>query len=137
MIKKLSKWVVRNPMLIIIISTALLIPSLLGFLLTPVDYDILSFLPAQTEPGDLDDSNAMYGLNIIDDVFQSSSISVVIMEDLSPKEMNRICDNVNDVEGVSSAMWVGSVADIGIPESMYPDALKEILYSEKNGHKST
>ena len=137
MIKKLSKWVVRNPMLIIIISTALLIPSLLGFLLTPVDYDILSFLPAQTEPGDLDDSNAMYGLNIIDDVFQSASISVVIMEDLSPKEMNRICDNVNDVEGVSSAMWVGSVADIGIPESMYPDALKEILYSEKNGHKST
>ncbi len=137
MINKLSKWVVRNPNLIILIATLLLIPSLLGFIFTPVDYDILSFLPSQNEPGDIEDPNAVYGINIIDEVFESSSISIIIMEDLTPKEMNRIAEKVNTVEGVSNAMWVGSVADIGIPESMYPDALKDMLFAEKNGHKST
>ncbi len=137
MINKVAKWVVRNPNLIIWVSVILLIPSLLGFVFTPVDYDILSFLPAQSEPGEIDDSNAMYGLKIVDEVFESSTLSIVIMEDLSPKEMDKICDNVNMVDGVSSATWVGSVADIGIPESMYPDAVKDMLYHEEDGHKST
>lgn len=137
MIVKLSKWVVRHTNIIIIVALALLVPSLVGFVLTPVNYDILSILPNQDEPGDIEDSNAIYGIDIIDEVFQSSSISVVIMEDLSPKEMDRICEDVNEVKGVSQAMWVGSVADIGIPESMYPDALKDMLYSVKDGHKST
>ncbi|MGN1480219.1 MAG: MMPL family transporter, partial [Acutalibacteraceae bacterium] len=137
MIVKLSKWVVRHTNLIIIVALVLLVPSLIGFVLTPVNYDILSILPNQDEPGDIEDSNSIYGIDIIDEVFQSSSISVVIMEDLSPKEMDRICEDVNEVKGVSQAIWVGSVADIGIPESMYPDALKEMLYSEKDGHKST
>lgn len=134
MITKLSKWVVKNPTLILILAVALLIPSAISYLLTPINYDILSFLPEQSEPGDIDDTNAVYGIGVVGD---SATISVVIMEDLSPKEMDRICENVNNVEGVSSAMWVGSVADIGIPESMYPDALKEMLYAEKDGHKST
>ncbi len=137
MLNKLAKWVVRNPNLIIMVAVILLIPSLLGFVFTPVNYDILSFLPAQDEPGDIEDSNAVYGLKIVDEIFESSTISIVIMEDLSPKEMDKICDKVNMVDGVSSALWVGSVADIGIPESMYPDAIKEMLYHEEDGHKST
>lgn len=134
MITKLSKWVVKNPMLVILIAIGIMIPSAISYLLTPINYDILSFLPVQTEPGDIDDSNAVYGINVVGD---SANISIVIMEDLTPKEMNRICENVNEVEGVASAMWVGSVADIGIPESMYPDVLKEMLYAEKDGKKST
>ncbi len=135
MVTKLSKWVVKNPMLIIIIAVALLVPATISYLVTPVNYDILSFLPEQDEPGDIADSNAVFGINVVGD---SANISVVIMEDLSPKEMNRICENVNEVEGVASAMWVGSVADIGIPESMYPDILKDMLYAEtKDGKKST
>ena len=134
MITKLSKWVVKNPMLIIIIAIAVMIPSAISYLLTPINYDILSFLPVQSEPGDIDDSNAVYGINVVGD---SANISIVIMENLTPKEMNKICEDVNAVEGVASAMWVGSVADIGIPESMYPDILKEMLYAEKDGKKST
>ncbi len=135
MITKLSKWVVKNPALIIIIVVTLLIPCIISYFLTPVNYDILSFLPEQSEPGDIEDSNAVYGIGVVGD---SATISVVIMEDLSPKEMDRICENVNEVKGVASAVWVGSVADIGIPESMYPDVLKDMLYAEtKDGKKST
>ncbi len=135
MITKLSKWVVKNPNLILIITVALMIPSLIGYLFTPVNYDILSFLPEQEELGDIEDTNAVYGIGVVGD---SANISVVIMESLTPKEMDRICEKVNMVDGVSSAMWVGSVADIGIPESMYPDMLKEMLYAENSeGKEST
>ncbi len=136
MITKLSKWVVKNPMLIIFIAIALLVPATISYLLTPINYDILSFLPEQSEPGDIEDSNAVFGIDVVGD---SANISIIIMEDLSPKEMDRIAEKVNAVEGVASAMWIGSVADIGIPESMYPDVLKEFLYGvdKETGKKST
>lgn len=135
MLTKLSKCIVKNPNLICILAVALMVPSLIGYLVTPVNYDILSFLPAQEELGDIEDTNAVYGIGVVGD---TANLSIVIMEDLSPKEMDRICDNVNKVDGVASAMWVGSVADIGIPESMYPDMLKEMLYAENaQGGEST
>lgn len=129
MINKLAKWVVRHPSLIILIAVLLLVPSLIGYVCTGINYDILSFLPNQTEPGEIEDSNAVYGLNIIDDVFESASTSVVIVENLPGKEINKVRDKIADIEGVAQVVWVGSVADISIPTSMYPDALKEMLYS--------
>lgn len=129
MINKLAKWVVRHPSLIILIAVLLLVPSLIGYVCTGINYDILSFLPNQTEPGEIEDSNAVYGLNIIDEVFESASTSIVIVEDLSGKEINKVRDNIADIDGVAQVVWVGSVADISIPTSMYPDALKEMLYS--------
>lgn len=129
MINKMSKWIVQHPNLIIFVSLILLIPSLLGYLFTGINYDILSFLPNQSEAGSIEDSNAVYGLGIIDEVFESASTSIIIVKDLTGKEINRVVEKVSEVEGVSQAMWVGSVADISIPTSMYPDMLKEMLYS--------
>lgn len=129
MITKIAKWVVRHPALIIILAVALIIPSGVGYFCTGVDYDILSFLPDQKEPGEIEDSNAVYGLNIIDDVFQSASVSIVVVENMPAKETNRIQQKVLEVEGVATCAWIGSVADMGIPLSMVPDNIKEMLYS--------
>ncbi len=131
MIKKLSKWVVKHPSLILIIAAALVIPSAVGYFCTGVNYDILSLLPEQKEASaDINETNAIFGLNeVIDNVFDASSTSFVVIEDLSPKQINRLRDKILDVEGVEQCIWAGSVADISIPQSMYPDAVKEMLYS--------
>ena len=131
MVNKLSKWVVRHPTLIIIIALALIVPSAIGYFCTDVNYDILSLLPAQKEAStDINETNAIFALNeVIDNVFDASSTSFVVIEDLSPKQINRIREKVLKVDGVSQCLWVGSVVDISIPQSMYPDAVKQMLYS--------
>ena len=46
---KYGKWVVKNRIIILIISILLLIPSFLGIANTRINYDILSYLPSDIE----------------------------------------------------------------------------------------
>ena len=45
MIEKMSKFIAYHPKTILLIATLLLIPSLLGYVGTKINYDILSYLP--------------------------------------------------------------------------------------------
>ena len=45
MIKKFALWETKHPKKIIIIALLLIIPSLIGFAFTRVNYDIMSYLP--------------------------------------------------------------------------------------------
>ena len=45
MITKLSRRIVSRPKLVIVVALLLLIPSLLGYIGTRVNYDVLSYLP--------------------------------------------------------------------------------------------
>ena len=47
--KKISDLVVNKPKLIVIISLLLLIPSLISYIFTNVNYDILSYLPSRVK----------------------------------------------------------------------------------------
>ena len=42
---KFGPWVVKNRIKILIISTLLLIPAILGIIQTKINYDILEYLP--------------------------------------------------------------------------------------------
>ena len=46
---KFGKWIAKHKILILIISVLLLIPSVIGFVTTRVNYDILSYLPKDIE----------------------------------------------------------------------------------------
>ena len=46
---KFGKWIAKHRILILIVSILLLIPSVIGFVTTRVNYDILSYLPKDIE----------------------------------------------------------------------------------------
>ena len=120
--RKIALWEAKHPKIVLLFALALLIPALIGFVCTRVNYDILSYLP--------DDLPAVQGERTLDEVFHTAGISIVIAENAKPKDVAALKAEIEQVEGVSSVIWVDTIADISIPADMLPDRILEIFYSE-------
>lgn len=119
--KKIALWEAKHPKTVLLLALLLLIPALIGFVCTGVNYDILSYLPDELEP--------MQGEQVLDETFNTAGISIIITEDMQPKYTLALKNEILKVEGVSSVIWVDTLADIGIPADALPDVLKNIFYS--------
>lgn len=119
--KKIALWEAKHPKTVLLLALLLLIPALIGFACTGVNYDILSYLPDELE--------SMQGEQVLDETFNTAGISIVITEDMQPKYTLALKNEILKVEGVSSVIWVDTLADIGIPADALPDVLKNISYS--------
>lgn len=124
--KKLSKFVVSKPKFIIIISLLLLIPTVIGAILTPVNYDILDYLPSRL--------SSAKGEKILSDEFNSASMTMVITENMSQKEVLNLKKEFLTVDNVKNVIWTDSFSDGNLPGDMLPDELKNIFYSSDNNY---
>lgn len=119
--KKIALWEAKHPKTVLLLAVLLLIPALIGFACTGVNYDILSYLPDELE--------SMQGEQVLDETFNTAGISIVITEDMQPKYTLALKNKILKVDGVASVIWVDTLADIGIPADALPDVLKNIFYS--------
>ena len=113
--KKFGKAVVKSRVVILIVSLFLLIPSVIGYLKTKVNYDILYYLPDEIE--------TMVGQDILVDQFGSGAFSFLIVEGMDAQDVSKLKDKVKAVDGVSDVLWYDSFADLSIPMTMLPDEL--------------
>lgn len=121
MMRKIALWEAKHPKTVLLIALLLLIPAGIGFLLTRVNYDILSYLP--------DDLPSVQGERVLDETFHTAGISVVILEDGAPRDAADLKARVAEVHGVKSVIWLDSIADISIPADILPDMIRDIFYS--------
>lgn len=119
--EKLADWVTKHPKLIVSIAAVLLIPSIICYMLTGVNYDILSYLP--------DDVNSVQGENILDETFHCASSAILVVENFDDKEVTQIKEQIEKIDGVVKVMWSDSIIDTTVPNSSLPDVLKNIFYS--------
>lgn len=119
--EKLADWVTKHPKLIVSIAVALLIPSIICYMLTGVNYDILSYLP--------DDVNSVQGENILDETFHCASSAILVVENFDDKEVAGIKEQIEKIDGVVKVMWSDSIIDTTVPNSSLPDVLRNIFYS--------
>ena len=77
--KKFADFIVSKKKLIIVIALLLLIPSILGFIKTRTNYDILTYLPSDIE--------TLKGEKILTDEFNSGAFSIIITEDLKNSDV--------------------------------------------------
>lgn len=110
--KKLSKWIAYHPKTVLIVCLILIIPSVIGYFATGVNYDILSYLPENIE--------SVQGEQILDETFHNSASSFIIVKDTEPKDVQKLEESIRQVEGVSNVIGVTDLADPSIP--------KEILF---------
>ncbi|NMP36519.1 MAG: MMPL family transporter [Clostridiales bacterium] len=118
---KLAHFITHRPKLIIIISLLLLIPSVIAYANTFVNYDILSYLPKELD--------SVKGTTILDESFKSASMSMLIVEDMPAKDVSALKEKVESIEGVSEVMWIDDLLGAGIPDEFLPDSIREIFYS--------
>ena len=121
MLQKIAHALTRKPKLVVLIAVLLLIPSILGSAATRINYDILTYLPP-----DLDSSK---GEALLEEPFHNAATTMLIVEDMPPSYTDQLRRDIEQVPGVSGAVWVSSLVGIQIPEEMIPDSIRDIFYS--------
>lgn len=121
--RKFARALTRSPKTIILLALLLLLPSLYGAINTRVNYDILSYLPEE-----LDSSQ---GQAVLEDTFHSAATAMLVVEGMPARDVEKLRDAIEEVPGVSDAMWISSMLDISVPKEILPDEIKDIFYSEK------
>lgn len=120
-IEKLSEWITRHPKFIMTVALILLIPAIIGYLLTDVNYDILSYLP--------DDINSVQGEQILDESFHNASSAMLVIENFDDKDVVALKEKIMKIDGVTNVTWTDSVIDTTVPNSSLPSFLRKIFYS--------
>ena len=120
--KKLAKWIAYHPKTVLIVCLILIIPSIIGYFLTGVNYDILSYLPENLE--------SVQGEQILDATFHNSASSFIIVKDTEPKDIQKLEDQIRQVEGVSNVIGATDIADVTIPKEILPEVLTNVFYSQ-------
>lgn len=119
--EKLSKFIVRYRKIILILSIVLLIPSVFGYLNTKVNYDILSYLPA--------DSESMQAQDILNDDFNLSSVDMLVVNGMKDKDVLKLKKEIQDIKGVDKVIWRDDATDISVPKEAIPENIQKMLYS--------
>lgn len=121
LLTKVAHKLTRKPKLVIFIAVLLLIPSILGAAFTRINYDILSYLPQ-----DLDSAK---GEALLEDPFQMAATTMLIVEGMPPEYTHQLQKEVEQVPGVSNAIWLSSMVGIQIPTEMLPEDVRDIFFS--------
>lgn len=119
--RKLAKTITRNPAFVIAIAVLLLLPSLYGYVRTRVNYDILTYLPK-----DLDSTK---GQDLLNYTFNNAATSMMIVENMESKDVEKLKEKIKKVDGVEDVLWVNDLVDISVPKEILPDGLKDTFYS--------
>jgi predicted RND superfamily exporter protein len=117
--KKISKFITNNSKLIVIISILLLIPALIGYVHTKINYDILVYLPKDIE--------TIKGQNILTDDFKTGAFSFVFVDNKKAVDVLKLEEKIKDIKGVNKVFSIYDVTDTTIPVEFIPDELKDKL----------
>ena len=92
----MGRFVVKYRKWILTVALLLLIPSVIGFFATRVNYDMLNYLPSETD--------TVIGQNELLENFGKGAFSMVITEDLPFTEQAKLEEKIRDVEHVDT-VW--------------------------------
>ena len=115
--KKISSLIVKKRMMILIISLVLLIPSVFGYISTKINYDLLTYLPKEID--------TMKGQDILKEDFGTGAFSMLVSENMKPKEVSALKEKIQDVPHVKDVIWYDSLLDTSVPMEMLPKDLFE------------
>lgn len=123
-VKRFGMFVSKNKAAIVILSLLLIIPSAFGMAMTKINYDILTYLPENLD--------SMKGQTILDKSFSNAATSMLIIENMQPRDVVKIKDNISSVKGVEKVIWVSDLLDTSIPKEILPDEIKDLFYRDNS-----
>ena len=121
MIEKFAHGLTRRPKLVAAIALVMLIPSVIGYAATRINYDILSYLPQ--------DLPSSQGEQLLEDPFQMAATSMLIVDGMPAGYTNDLVQEIQDVPGVSNAVWLSNLVGIQIPADMIPASFRDLFFS--------
>ena len=120
--RKLGKFICKHYKIILIVALLLLIPSIIGMKATRINYDILVYLPEDVE--------TIKGENILSDDFNMGGFSVVLLENMGTKEIQKLEEEIRKIDNVEKVASIADVLGTGVPIEMLPDDIKDKVYKD-------
>ncbi len=119
---KIAEKICKHRKLILIIALLLLIPSIIGMKATRINYDILVYLP--------EDIETIKGEDILSENFDMGGFSVVLLEDMSTKDIVKLEEKIRKIDNVEKVVSIADVLGSNIPVEMLPDDIKDKVYKD-------
>ena len=119
--KKITKFISHHPRLVLLIMTLLLIPSWIGYKNTGVNYDILSYLPADLE--------STQGQEILDKDFKNAATGMLILKG-DDYDADKLKEEILKIEGVEDVISKSSILGDSVPDEFLPDEIRDVFYAE-------
>ncbi|MBQ9020015.1 MMPL family transporter [Candidatus Saccharibacteria bacterium] len=126
---KVPKFIVKNRVIILIISLILMIPALFGMISTRVNYDLLSYLPS--------DIDTMVGQEKLKEEFGAGAFSFIIFNNMPDSDIAKVSDQIKTIDHVKNVLWYDE-SSTGIPKEFLPDKVQEVFSAtDKEGKPET
>ena len=123
--KKFGKVVVKLRIPILVLSFLLLIPSVLGYFNTRVNYDILYYLP--------NDIDTMQGQDILLDDFGKGAYAMVVVDGMNKSNVSKLVKKVEGVDHVASVISYSGIVGDDVPSEILPDKFRSYFENEDSG----
>ena len=125
MMKKINQFITNHSILVVIVALLLLVPSLVGYVNTKINYNILVYLPSDIE--------TIKGQDILTNDFGIGAFSFVTVNKMSNYDMLKLEDKIRKIDSVNLVASLADVTDTTVPMDILPDdVLKKLHKDEKN-----
>lgn len=122
MVIKFGKWITRHKILVLVLAVLLMVPAVIGYVSTRINYDVLSYLPDSLE--------TVSGQDTMVDEFGMGAFSMIIVEDMENKDVVALKEKLKQVDHVENILWYDDAMDITVPTEMLPGKLQEALFND-------
>lgn len=123
--KKINQFITNHSILVVIVALLLLVPSLIGYVNTKINYNILVYLPSDIE--------TIKGQDILTNDFGIGAFSFVTVNKMSNYDMLKLEDKIRKIDSVNLVASLVDVTDTTVPMDILPDdVLKKLHKDEKN-----
>ena len=117
--KKIANYISNHSGLVLVISLLLLIPAIIGYVNTRINYDILVYLP--------DSVDTIKGENILTDDFGLGAYAFVMVDSTNSRNILNLEKDIKKINGVNAVVSLADITDTTIPVSMLPSKVVDKL----------
>ncbi|QSX06917.1 MMPL family transporter [Sedimentibacter sp. zth1] len=121
---KVSRLIIKRPIIFIIIFVLLLLPSLYGYTNELVYYDMSTVVPKDME-------YVIANTKLIDDFDIASTHMILADSNMSHKDCKNMIGQIENVDGVKFAIGFDSLIGSTIPQEILPDSIVNLLKEDK------
>ena len=120
--KKIREFIVNHSLLIVIVTLIGMVPMLIGYMNTRINYDILVYLPK--------DIDTMKGQDILSEDFGLGGYAFVMVDNMSNYDTLELEKKYSNIDGVNKVFSMSDVLDTTISYDVLPDEVKDKLYRD-------
>ncbi|MEA5076725.1 MAG: MMPL family transporter, partial [Coriobacteriia bacterium] len=121
MLLKLATAIVRGRKAVMAVAALLVIVGLWGVMNSRINYDLMSYLPA--------DLDSVRGLDIVDDEFALGTMVQILVRGESDATVDALKGRIERVAGVKAVHWVTDLAPVEQPAEFRDEAVVDNYYA--------